>query len=85
MPLKFDVNATYLLPFILMNNNGCGLEAAWDFVKHSEKEKVIFENRQLRYDQGIKSLSNILFFDDGKKDLLNCILLSPVSVGFTMY
>ncbi|WP_454804038.1 hypothetical protein [Mucilaginibacter phyllosphaerae] len=87
--LTKEGNKTYIQPFIITNNEGCGFKSGWEsdtLNKLSEKQKLMYEQRQGDYDQLQSSIENITNFIDGKKlEMVDCILLAPVVMPVAMH
>lgn len=76
---------TYILPFIIAHDNGCGFPSGSDEVKRDVKLEERYQARQMRFNQAMTSLLNILDFGEKKYKSLDCVLLAPVSIGVAMY
>ncbi|MBS7563607.1 hypothetical protein KHS38_04240 [Mucilaginibacter sp. Bleaf8] len=76
---------TYILPLQLTHNEGCGLQyGSWpspEDEKLTEEMKQVYKDRQLRFSHSPESIWNITNFTDGRKDVVDCILLSPFQSG----
>jgi len=82
--LKSTIGKTYILPFIIVNRDGCGFMSGWEDSSYKPDEKIT--KRQLDYHQSTHSIVNIINFTDGKKtDLIDCVLLAPISTPVVMY
>lgn len=82
--LKNTTGKTYILPFIVINRDGCGFMSGWEDANYKPDEKITI--RQLDYHQSTNSIFHIIDFTDGKKiDLLDCVLLPPVHTPIVMY
>ncbi|WP_374949197.1 hypothetical protein [Mucilaginibacter sp.] len=82
-----NLNKTYILPFIISHNEGCGFPSGWEDgnAKRDPKSEKIYQVRQSRYDQSITSLLNMMKYTDKDFKLLDCVLLAPALIGATMY
>jgi hypothetical protein len=87
--LKIISKETYILPLLYNYNWNCGFQhgvfETAEEKKLTESEKGILKERQANLKQDDKSLWNITNFSDGRYDKINCILLSPVSIGGIMF
>lgn len=86
--LKNMSGQNYILPLIVVNKDGCGFKTGWEGknVKSDEKTEIIFERRQIYFDQFANSIGNMTNFSGRKQEFVdNCILLKPVNTPVIIY
>ena len=81
--LRPYINKTFVLPLIIVNDEGCGFSSPWDGYskKTDEKMAVVYDERRIKYDQFSNTIENMTSFNNERRlNFVDCVLLKPIYI-----